>query len=376
MPRIIERLSLWTLAASDGRVGLEAGLVNTRVDGAPKRSLVLHVGPHKTGSTYLQHRLLNNRAILASHGWDYPEFGLTQFAQHRIYQWLMGNAAAAGDVTEAGVVDMLSRSDRIILSSEDFVYLPADRLRRLHALMPDMDVQIVYFVRSSVYLWPSHWQELVRWGRDDTLLEYLGSFAGWTKTFEASSMNPIVHLTKFADIFGKHALRLICYDNIAQDDGDIFDFFWTHVLGLSDVTPPGSARIIHPSQPLHMIEMLRSLNQLYRERKKASPGDRILATYQKKQKIIEATPAYDEFKAGFIKHAGEVRLSSRQEAVRSQEDRLMSLYGDRIMNKVSPDRLFVKEVFERTLPYAHRYWTDRFGFSAYVSSVLDGLALG
>lgn len=350
-------------------------MVSPGLDQASKKTLVLHVGPHKTGSTYLQNRLLKNRETLQVQGWEYPELGIRQFAQHRIYQWLIGNTAAAGDVTESAFLDMMSRSPRVILSSEEFVYLKPDRLRRLHALLGDTDIRIVYFLRTPVDLWPSHWQELVRWGRDDTLLEYLASFPGWTRTVEAGSMNPLVHLKKYADVFGKQALWIICYDNIVEQGDDIFDFFWRQILNLRDVAPPGATRIIHPSQPLHMIEMLRSLNQLYHERLGKSPSDRIVATYQKQQKTIEASAAYDGFKSAFLEHASEVRLSSRQEGIRAQERRLITNFGDRIINKVSDDRLFIKDVFERTVPYAQRYWTEKFGFGNYISMILAGLDL-
>ncbi len=339
----------------------------------PERTLILHVGPHKTGSTYLQNRLLKNRETLLSHGWDYPELGLRQFAQHRIYQWLRGNETAAGDVGAESFSEMLANTQRLILSSEDFVYLAPDRLRRLKSLLPDTDVRVVYFVRTPVDLWPSHWQELIRHGRDDTLLEYLGSFTGWTKVFEPAGMNPVAHLTKFADAFGRESLQLICYDNIVQDGGDIFDFFWTHILGLTQTTPPGETRIVHPSQPLHMIEMLRSLNQIFRERTGKSPGDRILAVYQKQRKTIEASAAYDGFKAAFVEHAGSLRISSRQEAIREQDRLVLNLFGDRIVNKAAADKLYAKDVFERNMLYAHRYWTDRYGFGSYVDMILAGL---
>jgi hypothetical protein len=331
------------------------------------------VGPHKTGSTYLQNRLLKNRDRLRSLGWDYPEFGLRQFAHHRLYHWLAGNEQAAGDITEAGVAALLESSPRLILSSEDFVYLRPDRLQRLKALLPDTAVQIVYFIRSPVDLWPSHWQELVRHGRDDTLLEYLATFAGLTRVFEPAGMNPIAHLTKYADAFGKDALKLICYDNVVQQGGDIFDLFWSQCLGLADAAPPGEQRIVHPSQPLDMIEMLRSLNQLYRENNGKSPNDRILSAYQKQQKGIEASAAYDGFKTAFTEHAAVLQLSSRHESLRTQERRLLNLFGTRIINKDAEDRLYIKDVFERTLTYAHRYWTDRFGMDSYIKMILAGL---
>jgi len=348
-------------------------LVDARAEPAPGRRLILHVGPHKTGSTYLQNRLLKTRDALLHHGWDYPELGLRQFAQHRIYHWLLGNAAAARDVTDASFSEMVAQTPRLILSSEDFVYLAPDRLRKLKALLPETDVQVVYFIRTPVDVWPSHWQELVRHGRDDTLLEYIGSFAGWTKAFNSMSMNPVAQISKFADVFGEESLKLICYDNIVQDGGDIFDFFWTHIIGLTQTAPPGKSVIVHPSQPPHMIEMLRSLNQSFRERSGTSPGDRVLAAYLKQRKTIEASAAYEGFKASFLEHAGSLRLSSMQEAISVLDRRVLSRFGDRIVNKAAADRLYAKDVFERNVPYAHRYWADRYGFGSYVDMILAGL---
>jgi hypothetical protein len=333
----------------------------------------MHIGPHKTGSTYLQNRLLTNQDSLLSHGWTYPAYGLRQFGHHRLYLWLAGREAAAGDVTEAGFMDLLERHPRILLSSEEFAYLRPDRLQRLKAMLPDTEVRIVYFIRSPVDLWPSHWQELVRHGRDDTLLEYLATYAGLTRVFEPAGMNPIAHLTKYADAFGRDALSIICYDNVVQEGGDIFDLVWSDCLGLKEAAPPGEKRIVHASQKLDMIEMLRSLNQLYREQNGKTPNDRILAAYQKQQETIESAPEYDTFRKAFTEHAAELRLSGRQEILRTQERRLLNLFGTQILNKAADDRLYNRDFPERTVPYAQRFWTDKFGLASYVAAILSGL---
>jgi hypothetical protein len=339
------------------------------------RKIVLHIGPHKTGSTYLQHRLLKSRAALNAAGWEYPEYALSQFAQHQLYHWLNGNNASAGNVSEAGFKDLLERNPRLILSSEDFVYFLPERIRRLRGLLGDAPVEVVYFLRTPVDLWPSHWQELVRHGRDDTLLEYLAAYAGWTKAVEPSSMNPVAHLRKYADVFGQDALKIICYDNIVSENGDIFEFFWRNVLGLRHLDPPGTARVIHPSQPLHMIEMLRNLNQLYRTRRQQSPRDRVLAAYQKQQKSIEASAFYEGFRAAFAENASEVKLSFRHELVRSLERRVFSMFGDQIINRAAQDRTYVRDNIERVIPYGQRFWADKYGFANYIGMVLDGLEL-
>ncbi len=339
------------------------------------RRIVLHVGPHKTGSTYLQSRLRDSRIALAAAGWAYPDFGMLHFAHHGICEWLMGTPGAPGEVNDASLRDMVARHEHVLLSSEDFVHLNAAQLARLRAALGDAHVAIVYFVRSAVDVWPSHWQELVRHGRDETLLEYLAVHAGWSPVFDPAVMNPIVQADKFARAFGRESLLLVCYDNIARAGGDLFRFFWSDVLGIAAPPPAGSTGIVHPSQPLHRVEMLRSLNERYRQRHGRAPGQRIHMAYWEQAAAIEASPAYDTFRQAFLANASEIRLSNSQTLISVTEHILLRQFGGHIVNKAAPNRIFLNEKCERTVRFCHRAWTDRQGLRGTIDAVLDGLAV-
>jgi hypothetical protein len=335
--------------------------------------LVLHAGPHKTGSTYLQYRLTKARGALQEQNWEYPKYGILQFNQQRVYAWLAGDTATAGDVDEASFKELLANHARLILSSEDFVNLPRSTLLKLKALLKGFEIQIVLYVRTPVDLWPSHWQELIRHGRDITLLEYLGAQAGWNNIMPAGAMNPYAQAIKFANVFGKESLRIFCYDNMMREGADIFAHFWSNILGLQAPVPYEPPKTINPSQPADKIEMLRNLNQLYIERHRAPAQMKVLKAYQKAQAEVDALPHYDAFKKGFAEHAATVTLSSNQEIFRNRERMLMNNFKMRIENKASEDVLFQQESFERKFSFGERYWVDRFGFRTFVEQIFDKL---
>jgi hypothetical protein len=337
------------------------------------KRLILHVGPHKTASTYLQYRLLKARAGLTAHGVTYPEFGISQFAHHRIVEHLRDNRQAAGDVTDETISQHLSKLSTVILSSEEFIYLNAGQLTRLRSLLPDFSFEVIFYFRTPVDLLPSHWQELVKHGWDVTLLEYLAAFTGWTKVFDTRTMNPVAQVTRLGQVFNAEDIRIICYNNLVAEQTDVFDHFWMHVLGLPRPPPVGEQRNINPSLPLERIDLLRNLNELYRQRVERDPNTKILEAYLAQQSVIEAAPGFEGYCEAFRRYAPDVLLSSSQEMFRMREQTLLDRFGHRIENKAAPNRIFIREEFSRAIKSAPRYWIDRFGQAEYVNGIYDML---
>lgn len=102
------------------------------------RAILLHIGMHKCGSTYLQQVLLRNRAALASAGIAYPHDG----SGHP------GNAAGIEAVEAARLEALFGPHMRLALSFEDLITLGAKArpfARAARAL--GAEVQIVAFTR-------------------------------------------------------------------------------------------------------------------------------------------------------------------------------------------------------------------------------------
>lgn len=271
-------------------------------------------------------------------------------------------------MTRAQVIALLQPHRTLLLSSENFSYLNLEELHTLKAALPDTDVQIVCFVRTPIDLWPSHWQELIRHGRDTVFMDYIAAFAGWRQTHPANIMNPAVLATKFANVFGEDSLRLFCYDNALRTHGDILDFFVPVVLGITAPIPTAERRQSNASMPLHTVEMLRCLNG---EGAGATVAEAraLIRAYLDQLPTLEQQPDHAAFVAAFEANGALATLDSGHEFQRIRERQFMNRYAGRVENKASPNRLFLQERFSRSIRYGERHWIYRHGMQPYVSEL-------
>jgi hypothetical protein len=339
-----------------------------------ERVLILHIGPHKTGSTSLQNRLLNSRAHLNSNGFEYPLFGITHFAHHDIYRFLAPHHEASSDMSELGLKALTESGSNIILSSEDFIYLPVESLQRLRQLFEGFRIEVVLFLRNPVDLWPSHWQEMVKNGRDEPLIDYIGAYFGVTDTIDFRYMHPVSQATRFAKVFGRENLRLFCYDNILAENDDLIGFFVRNILQIPAL-PSDKTLLINRSLRPDTIELLRCLNERFRFKTGVSPKARILSAFLKVQRTLEQYDDYKAFSDAAEAHACTITLDGSSEFFRNRERLVMNRFGDRIENAFAPDRVFVQER-RRTYRYGVRYWIDRFGYNNFIDGTLATLSLG
>jgi hypothetical protein len=135
----------------------EAGLL-------PEGSVLVHVGPYKTGTTAIQSSLHEHRAELAAAGVTYPG---SYHRQMRPSWALLGRSRRGNDPVpmrewEELVAECRAAPGRVVLSSEDFS--SADRAQA-GKLVDDLGrgrVHVLCVVRRLDRLLPSSWQERVK----------------------------------------------------------------------------------------------------------------------------------------------------------------------------------------------------------------------
>ncbi len=138
---------------------------------------LLHIGPHKTGTSAIQGALYLARERLAAEGIVYPGQGravlwpilavtgqppLLGEAQPKISYWedLVAQIAAAGD-------------QRVVLSSEFFAQADDATARRVICDLGGERVQVVVTLRSLTRILPSQWQQYIQNGFGFPYLEWL-----------------------------------------------------------------------------------------------------------------------------------------------------------------------------------------------------------
>ena len=115
--------------------------------------LVLHVGPHKTATTWLQHNFYHNVQALEQAGWHYPLTGVrVRVAHHDISdnpEEILNDASAKVREIRRIVAKAAEKNLNILLSSEGFRNWKPEHLRRLQQLAADLSER--YGVRCESF---------------------------------------------------------------------------------------------------------------------------------------------------------------------------------------------------------------------------------
>ena len=139
------------------------------------KTVYLHIGSHKTGTTSIQHFLLHNRTLINKVGWEYPEIELAESAHHKIAGQLVKDAKAG--IFENNLEPSIDFSqlqrwrslkefinhtefENIIISSENFWWLARPSV--LKTFFNGFRVVVVLYIRrQDVYL-ESLYQQFVK----------------------------------------------------------------------------------------------------------------------------------------------------------------------------------------------------------------------
>jgi hypothetical protein len=142
------------------------------------RSIYLHVGPPKTGTTYLQDTLWRNRRRLEAVGVDVP-------GSHRLDHFhaaldLRGvafngyvNPATAGAWARLAKQVYKRRARRTVISHEVLAGADVDEIARVAADFADFELHVVYGARDLARQLPAVWQESLKNRRTKTYDRYL-----------------------------------------------------------------------------------------------------------------------------------------------------------------------------------------------------------
>ncbi len=131
----------------------------------PVGTRLLHIGPHKTGTTFLQGALHHSRRDLAAHGVHYVGHSRQQRAAAMAA--VRGTPLPGRDEASMAAWPRLvaevagSTADRVVISSETFAGAGAEQARKVaEAFGPRTHVVIT--LRPLVRLLPSQWQQYVQ----------------------------------------------------------------------------------------------------------------------------------------------------------------------------------------------------------------------
>ncbi|WP_397544430.1 hypothetical protein [Roseovarius salis] len=173
------------------------------------RKLLLHIGPHKTGSTAIQRGLESQAGALASNDWKLERFTTMQGGPHRLADLL---SVDRREEARPYSHQLRNATDNIILSSENFSRLNEAQARDFVEAIGFDEIRVVYYLRNPLTRLESAWRERVKHGYRYTLVEFIAGRLA--RPFNDADINDSLKIQPWANAVGLSALDIHLYDKI------------------------------------------------------------------------------------------------------------------------------------------------------------------
>jgi hypothetical protein len=233
-------------------------------EGMPR--YLIHVGPHKTGTTYMQLRFDAARERLRHSGVAYPtEWSAGPRLPSHLKLCLDIRAANVSSLSST--FEQIARSgvEDVLISAEDLNGLEQKELGYLREALGGDQAMVIFYCRRWSELLPSLWQERVKHGFDETFPEFLAGHI--SDPLGSPVLNFAYALDKYARAFGRENVRIVSYSNVCDDELDLaehfFDTFLPKHRAVLDGLPPMANARPNPSLPMLDIEVIRALNSFH-----------------------------------------------------------------------------------------------------------------
>jgi hypothetical protein len=227
--------------------------------------VILHIGPQKTGTSYMQKRLFQYRDRLGRHGFAYhlppTTGGADQTRAPRPQFSDLGVLLAHGGI-ERFAAELAHMRDEgtecLIVSTEYLSKLTAGQIKPLHALFAGDEVEIYAYCRRWSDRLPSAWWQRVSTG-------FAQPFPAWlAETLATPARNWLVNESllwqRWARVFGREHINILSYDVLIGAGADLADDFLFNRLNFAGraLNPP-KRREVHARPPPLEVEVIRNL---------------------------------------------------------------------------------------------------------------------
>ena len=304
---------------------------------------IIHVGPHKTGSKYLQKGFFALRDQLFIRGIHYPTNWMDR--DNHSHAHLIARLKVETDTQLDAEFAALNRSDyqTIILSSEDIVDLPKPSLERLKRLLGEQEAGLIFYCRRWSELIPSGWQEIVKQGSSDSLMEFLA--AHLINPAGSTLANFDQALGRLAEVFGVSSLHLVSYSNLVSANIDLLAHFLEIFAGWDGpVREPQERENV--SLDIFDTELIRALNTMEALRLGRRSGQ-LSNRYLAMKRSLDLTG----IRQAMQQHVRTVEINEGSTGLRVLHEAIFLRYGDRLVAPRSGFNFFGLEA--RPIRYVH-----------------------
>jgi hypothetical protein len=217
----------------------------------------LHIGAPKSGTTYIQSILWENRALLR-------EAGIAVPGRRRVDYNLATAAARTNRLGNGRPARTLRRlasqarawSGTAALSAEWFCATPQDLIARLVGMFDDAEVHVVYTARALVPLVTAAWQETLKTAHRESLPEFVAALDDDERKWSWWSIDPAVVLERWAAVVPLGRVHVVTVPPSGADPGELLRRF-AEVVGFDPAPLDTSAAQANESLSVEAAELVR-----------------------------------------------------------------------------------------------------------------------
>lgn len=256
------------------------------------RTVYLHVGAPKTGTTYLQDRLARNASRLAHHDVHIPTKsplvspGLFQFraALDLLGQDWGGQPGHAEGSWDALVKKVKRRSGTVLISHEILAPAKSHQVARAMTDLAGAEIHVIYTARDLARQLPAAWQESIKQGRKWRYSQFLRK-SERTKTWFSRAFD----LPKVIGTWGAHIppehIHLVTVPPGGGSDS-LWDRF-CRATGMDPSWAPAESTRANQSLGVAETAVLRQLNKrLDRETRRESAFDGLIRQMLAEEELV------------------------------------------------------------------------------------------
>lgn len=229
-----------------------------------KKTIYVHIGPHKTGTTTIQRNLFANEEMLYGAGILCPQTGRAfplSAGNHNLVWELRRNFDNRFDSQKGTWYDLLNELEatecsRIILSSEDFSLLDQFQIKSLQQITEDYNVKIIMYLRRQDEALQSTWVQLVKFSK--AVLK-IGSFFNWIEknNCTAGNVEYLKIIKKWESVFSKENIILQVL-NPSHHKGTLFsDFLLLCNISIKSLTEVPNANVSPGVKTIEAIRLIK-----------------------------------------------------------------------------------------------------------------------
>jgi hypothetical protein len=234
--------------------------------GFMKKTVYIHIGPHKTGTTTIQHGLALNEKSLRKKGVLVPKSGRpypNNGGSHNLSWELRIPNSRVYNPKYGTWKDLLNeiaedrRIKKIILTSEDFCLLDEGEIRSIREYLAGFRVKVIIYLRRQDKAHQSLW---VEFAKNRANLPIVGSFVEWLEEYDYAIRNYdyLEIISKWEAVFSQENMILRLFDTKQFEQSLFHDFLNLCHIQLNHVITPQHTNISPGVKTIEAIRLLKN----------------------------------------------------------------------------------------------------------------------